>query len=60
MKTIYKSLLRSFSAIFGVPLSFCESDADDHALTDSQRYLLRLLRDNLFPLQELCDEQKAV
>lgn len=52
--------LRSFSAIFGVSLSFWESDVDDQSLTDSQRELLLLLQDKLLHLKELSDEQKAV
>lgn len=52
--------LRSFSAIFGVPLAFWESDVDDQSLTDSQRELILLLQDKLLHLKELNDEQKAV
>lgn len=52
--------LRSFSAIFGVSISFWESDVDDQSLTDSQRELLLLLQDKLLHLKELSDEQKAV
>lgn len=52
--------LRSFSAIFGVSLSFWESKVDDESLTTSQRELLMLLRDNFLHLKELNDEQKAL
>ena len=52
--------LRSFSAIFGVPLAFWESDVDDQSLTDSQRELILLLQDKLLHLKELNDEQKTV
>ena len=52
--------LRSFSAIFGVPLSFWESNVDDYSLTDSQRELLMLLKDSLLHLPELNDDQKAI
>lgn len=52
--------LRSSSAIFGGPLSFWENNGDDHSLTDSQRELFMLLKDNLLHLQELNDEQKAI
>lgn len=51
--------LRSFSAIFGVPLSFWESEIDD-SLTDSQRDLLILLRNNHVHMKELSEEQKAL
>lgn len=52
--------LRSFSAIFGVPLSFWESEVDDESLTASQRELLMLLRDAFLHLKELNDGQKAL
>lgn len=52
--------LRSFSAIFGVPLSFWESEVDDEPLTDSQRELLMLMKNNFLRMRELNEEQKAL
>lgn len=52
--------LRSFSAIFGVPLAFWESDVVDESLTDSQRELLMLMRNNFLHMSELSEEQKAL
>ena len=52
--------LRSFSAIFGVPLSFWENEEEDESLTESQKGLLTLLRNNLLHLEEFNDEQKAL
>lgn len=52
--------LRSFSAIFGVPLSFWESEVDDEFLTDSQREFLMLMRNNFLSMRELSEEQKAL
>ena len=52
--------LRSFSAIFGVPLAFWEGEIDDESLTDSQRNLLILLRNSLLHINELSKEQKAL
>ena len=52
--------LRSFSAIFGVPLSFWESEVDDEPLTDSQRELLILMKNNFLRMRELNEEQKAL
>lgn len=52
--------LRSFSAIFGVALSFWESEIDDDSLSDSQRDLLILLRNNFVHMKELSEEQKAL
>ena len=51
--------LRSFSAIFGVPLSFWEREIDDDSLTDNQRELLALMRNVFFRMKELDVEQKA-
>ena len=52
--------LRSFSAILDVPLSFWEGEIDDDSLTDSQKDLLILLRNNLLHIKELSKEQKAL
>lgn len=52
--------LRSFSAIFSVPLAFWESDVVDESLTDSQRELLMLMRNNFLHMNELSEEQKAL
>ena len=52
--------MRSFSAIFGVPLSFWERDVVDESLTDSQRELLMLMRNNFLHMSELSEEQKAL
>ena len=52
--------LRSFSAIFGVPLSFWESEVDDEPLTDSQRELLMLMKNNFLRMRELNEERKAL
>lgn len=52
--------LRSFSAIFGVPLSFWESEVDDAPLTDSQRELLMSMRNTFLHMRELSEEQKAL
>lgn len=52
--------LRSFSAIFGVPLSFWESEVDDEPLTDSQGELLMLMKNNSLRMHELSEEQKAL
>ena len=52
--------LRSFSAIFSVPLAFWESDMVDESLTDSQRELLMLMRNNFLHMNELSEEQKAL
>lgn len=52
--------LRSFSAIFGVPLSFWGSEVDDESLTDSQRELLMLMRNSFLQLKKLNNEQKAL
>lgn len=52
--------LRSFSAIFSVPLSFWESEVDDEPLTDSQRELLMLMRNSFLRMRELSEEQKAL
>lgn len=52
--------LRSFSAVFGVPLSFWESDVNDESLSDSQREFLMLMRNNFLQMRELSEDQKAL
>ena len=52
--------LRSFSAIFGVPLSFWECEMDDESLTDSQWELLMLVKNSFLHMRELSEEQKAL
>lgn len=53
-------ILRSFSAIFGVPLSFWESEVNDECLTERQNELLMLMRNNFLRISELSEEQKAL